>query len=94
MKIRWQAGKFADGAGQQPAASSSRATNCAGVYLYREIEVRRRRPTLPVSLGSDDTLIVWLNGEKILAENVQRAVAPDQDRADAQAQGRQERRCC
>src|SRR5205085_23577 len=35
---------------------------------------------LPVSLGSDDTLTVWLNGEKVHAENTARAAAPDQAR--------------
>jgi hypothetical protein len=32
-----------------------------------------------VSLGSDDTLTVWLNGEKVLAENVYRPAGPDQN---------------
>ena len=42
---------------------------------------RATRPReLPVSLGSDDTLTVWLNGEKILSENVQRACAPTRPR--------------
>ena len=31
---------------------------------------------LPVSLGSDDTLTVWLNGEKIVAENVTAPARP------------------
>src|SRR5262249_4968876 len=35
---------------------------------------------MPISLGSDDTLTVWLNGEKLLAENVYRAAAADQSR--------------
>jgi hypothetical protein len=35
---------------------------------------------LPISLGSDDTLTVWLNGEKIHEENVYRACAADQVR--------------
>src|SRR5579864_4780066 len=47
-------------------------------YLYREIEVISATE-LPVSLGSDDTLTVWLNGERLLAENVNRAAAPDQN---------------
>src|SRR5262249_34393860 len=47
-------------------------------YLYREIEVATATE-LPVSLGSDDTLTVWLNGERLLAENVNRAAAPDQN---------------
>ena len=49
---------------------------------------------LPISLGSDDTLTVWLNGEKLLAENVYRAAAPDQDRVDAEAASRARTSCC
>lgn len=33
---------------------------------------------LPISLGSDDALVVWLNGEKLHSENIQRAAGPDQ----------------
>ena len=29
---------------------------------------------LPVSLGSDDTLTVWLNGKKLVSQNEQRGV--------------------
>ncbi len=50
------------------------------VYLYHEIEVAEAL-TLPVSLGSDDSLVVWLNGRQLVAQNVARACAPDQDRA-------------
>src|SRR5262249_39384000 len=53
----------------------------AAVYLYHQIEATEA-VTLPVSLGSDDQLAVWLNGQEILRENVIRAVAPDQNRAD------------
>jgi hypothetical protein len=35
---------------------------------------------LPISMGSDDGLAVWLNGTKVIAQNVQRACAPDQAR--------------
>ena len=35
---------------------------------------------LPVSLGADDTLSVFFNGKRLLHENHQRAVAPDQFR--------------
>jgi hypothetical protein len=53
----------------------------AAVYLFREIE-SPEAITLPVSLGSDDQLAVWLNGRQVLHENVIRAVAPDQSHAD------------
>jgi glucose/arabinose dehydrogenase len=50
------------------------------VYLYHEIEVKEKQ-VLPVSLGSDDSLSLWLNGELLLANNAVRSVAPDQDHA-------------
>ena len=49
----------------------------AVVYLYREIDLGEATD-LPVSLGSDDTLTVWLNGKRLLAQNVSRSCAPDQ----------------
>jgi glucose/arabinose dehydrogenase len=50
------------------------------IYLYHEIDAAA--PTkLPVSLGSDDGLIVWLNGKCLVSDNTVRAAAPDQDRA-------------
>jgi hypothetical protein len=50
------------------------------VYLYHEIEVPRAM-SLPISLGSDDSLVVWLNGEELISQNVERAAAPDQEQA-------------
>lgn len=76
MPVKWTKKNYTDGSINNLAEFGN---NCA-TYLYREIEVAI--PTrLPVSFGSDDTLTVWLNGEKILSENVQRACAPDQNRA-------------
>jgi hypothetical protein len=50
----------------------------ACIYLYHEIVVKEAF-ALPVSLGSDDTLTVWLNGERLVAENAVRGAAPDQN---------------
>jgi hypothetical protein len=50
------------------------------VYLYHEITAMEA-VTLPITLGSDDTLAVWLNGESVLSRNVIRSIAPDQDQA-------------
>ncbi len=52
----------------------------ACVYLLHEFE-SPVAVTLPVSLGSDDSLAVWLNGERLLSQNIVRSAAPDQDRA-------------
>ncbi len=48
------------------------------VYLYRRM-VSPRRALVTASFGSDDTITVWVNGYKVLARDVQRAVAPDQE---------------
>ncbi len=50
-------------------------------YLYHEFEASEP-VVLPVSFGSDDTLTVWLNGKKLVSQDVYRACAPDQARAD------------
>lgn len=48
-------------------------------YLFRTIEVEGDR-ALPISLGRDDAIKVWLNGESVLAKEVSGGVAPDQDK--------------
>ncbi len=75
VEIRWQKQDYPDG---QVNSLNPFGMNCA-TYLYRQIEAAAPAE-LPVSLGSDDTLTVWLNGEKLHAENVTRAAAPDQAR--------------
>ena len=52
-------------------------------YLFRTIEVSEAR-SLPVSLGRDDAIKVWLNGQSVLAKEVQGGVAKDQDRITLQ----------
>ena len=50
------------------------------MYLHRTIEVTT--PTeIPLSFGSDDTLVVWIDGKKIISDPSQRGVAPDQNKA-------------
>jgi serine/threonine protein kinase len=48
------------------------------VYLYHEEEADEE-VTLPVFFGSDDTLTIWCNGEKVWANFVTRAAGPNQD---------------
>ncbi len=78
-KITWKDHNFTDG-NVNDLANLFRPNqrNWSAVYLYREIDVAAP-VELPISLGSDDTLTVWLNGQKLLAQNVYRAAAPDQD---------------
>jgi hypothetical protein len=48
-------------------------------YLFRTLDTEQA-VGWEISLGSDDGLAVWLNGEPLLAKNVARGPAPDQDR--------------
>ena len=48
------------------------------VHLARVIEAPSAR-TMDVTIGSDDAVWVWLNGEEVLERDVRRGVAADQD---------------
>lgn len=48
-------------------------------YLYRLIK-SPSATQLPLSLGSDDGIKVWLNGKEILKTNPSRGAAPDQEK--------------
>jgi len=48
-------------------------------YLFRTLDTEQAIGW-EISLGSDDGLAVWLNGEPLLANDVARGPAPDQDR--------------
>jgi len=61
------------------------SAKCA-TYLYRTITVRSDT-LLPVSLGSDDGIKVWLNDAEVLADNADRGCAPDQERVDLRLKG-------
>ncbi len=76
----WKEGKFTDGQVNGLTLFKPEHNQNAAVYLYREIECARPID-IPVSLGSDDTLTVWLNRQKLVSQNVQRGAAPDQAHA-------------
>lgn len=77
-KLRWREMTFTDGQVHSLLPHFPEKTQ-AVAYLYRAIHAPAAMQ-LPISLGSDDTLTVWLNGEKLHEENVYRACAPDQVR--------------
>lgn len=52
--------------------------NWAVMYLLHELEVPYP-VALDLSLGSDDTISVWLNGKKLLANEIYRGAGADQD---------------
>jgi len=78
-KVRWREGKFVDGRANNLALFKPECNQNAVVYLYREFHFPAATE-MPVSLGSDDTLTVWLNGTRLLAQNVSRSCGPDQAR--------------
>ena len=53
-------------------------TQNAATYLRRAVEVAVAGP-IQLSLGSDDSIRVWWNGELVLDSNVKRGAAPDQE---------------
>jgi hypothetical protein len=73
----WKKGDFTDGQINNLALFEGDRNVQSVVYLYREI-ICNAPQEMPISLGSDDTLTVWLNGEKLVSQNVYRAAAPDQ----------------
>jgi hypothetical protein len=69
-KLRWtRMDAFKDNAVNDLKIFEKNEDVCA--YLYREITVQGAL-SVPVELGSDDTLTVWLNGEKLLSKKVAR----------------------
>jgi len=75
-KVVWKEAPFVDGQANDLALFKPELNTYSVAYVYREIEVAAETE-VPVSLGSDDTLTVWLNGQKVLSENVYRGVVPD-----------------
>ncbi|HYG74073.1 MAG TPA: FG-GAP-like repeat-containing protein [Planctomycetota bacterium] len=76
-KVVWKEGNFTDGQVNGLALFKPEHNNDCVVYLYRELNAASDIEC-PISLGSDDTLTVWVNGQKVHAENVYRGAAPDQ----------------
>lgn len=77
-RVAWRRmDSFADGAANDLAVFD-RVTDVVA-YVYRRIDCAVARP-LAVGLGSDDTLAVFLNGEKLLDLDVYRALTPNEDR--------------
>jgi hypothetical protein len=75
--VVWREGKFTDG--QVNNLALFRHNEQAVVYLHRTIDCDRATE-LPVSLGSDDGLVVWLNGARLVEQDITRGCAADQAR--------------
>lgn len=49
-----------------------------GAYAYTEVTVEQAQDAL-FKIGSDDSIVVWLNGRQVHAHEVRRGLSPDQD---------------
>jgi hypothetical protein len=76
-KQGWKKTDWADGANVSLLVFKPEHNSWSAVYVAREI-TSPAATELTVSLGSDDTLAVWLNGKQVHAENVYRPCAADQ----------------
>ncbi len=70
----WHKGNYIDGRVQRLRAPDGYAT-----YLYRTIDTAEAS-SMAAGFGSDDGLVVWLNGEKLLSQDVPRGAGANQDR--------------
>jgi len=77
QKVVWKEGNFVDGQPNSLMLFTPACNENAVAYVYREFNVPGA-VEMPIGLGSDDTLTVWLNGQKILAQNVYRGCTPDE----------------
>ena len=92
-KVGWRKTNYKDAAINNLAVfGKPELNNDAVCYIAREITATGTTE-IPISLGSDDGLAVFVNGERVLADNQQRAVSAGPEQAHAQAQTGQECRC-
>jgi glucose/arabinose dehydrogenase len=75
----WKKVKYPDGVVHDLKPNFALADNCI-CYLYRQITVESDS-RIRVGLGSDDGIIVFLNGKKVFTNDAARPAAPDQDSA-------------
>jgi FG-GAP-like repeat len=79
-KVAWRKTDYKDGTVNNLAVfGKPELNNDATCYVAREITTTGTTE-IPLSLGSDDGLAVFVNGERVLADNQQRPCAPDQNR--------------
>ncbi|MCY3022108.1 MAG: hypothetical protein NTW87_24110, partial [Planctomycetota bacterium] len=75
-KLRWTVHpEWADGQVNDLQTDGNTAT-----YLYRTITVKAAK-TITGYFGSDDGMVLWLNGKKLISNDVPRGAAPNQDQA-------------
>jgi hypothetical protein len=76
-KVAWRAGKFEDGVAHSLGFLGG--DNPAVAFLHRTIECDRAMK-LPIALGSDDGIVVWVNGKRAHVNRANRGVNVDEDK--------------
>ncbi len=77
-KVTWREGKFADGVAHSLGfLPGGEAPGIA--YLHRVIECDKAMK-LPIGLGSDDGIVVFVNGKRVHTNKAGRAVTVDEDK--------------
>ncbi len=75
-EVHWRKARFRDGV-IYSLNRFGQSEDCL-CYLHRRIESSQPK-RVRVSIGSDDGIALWLNGEQLLSRNVSRSAAADQD---------------
>lgn len=78
QEAAWQKTDFKDGAVHN--LKRFKISDNSTCYLYRELE-SAVDTKLRVSLGSDDGIRIWVNGQKVFENDAQRPCNPDDDQA-------------
>jgi alpha-galactosidase len=63
---------------QDGAVTSLGSDTMSAHFLYRTIQLRQDS-MVRLSLGSDDGIKLWINGDSVLGSNTERGAAPDQE---------------
>jgi len=80
--LRWRKVTTSDPEGRVNLADRFRRNSNVAAYAYAEIKSDKARDVL-FKIGSDDGIVVWLNGERIFATNAARGLLVDQDKVKA-----------
>jgi DUF1680 family protein len=70
----WEDGVIHELPGDAPSGEGKVVAN----YMFRNIAIAKDA-TVPVYLGSNDGIQVWFNGERVVANDIGRKAAPDQE---------------
>jgi putative membrane-bound dehydrogenase-like protein len=80
-QVTWRSVKPVDDKGQVDLGQTYRYDDDLAAYGYAEISSPTARPA-QMAVGSDDTLIVWLNGKEVYQFSDRRGFEPQQARFD------------